>query len=119
MNELEKAIRAEIARYIDGEQDADTFFRWFFAETWELPEGAPLALCELTARIGVAHAEWSSGHLSADEATELLAKLASTVDVGPRSAVQFRSSGRAFEHREVIRQSSHPAGFVLPQSIAR
>ncbi|HLA10042.1 MAG TPA: hypothetical protein VJ023_05445 [Pyrinomonadaceae bacterium] len=68
----ENEIRAELVKYLAGEQSLDQFEDWFVQHSWNMHKDSSLSAQRLSSAIELRLAEHSSGHLSEEELRDQL-----------------------------------------------
>ena len=92
------ALLSRLTRYVASEATIRTFNRWFVPFSWGSDQWRDMKASELAARVELALAEFSNGHLTEAEVRAELRSMLSTVSwslrLGPEAAAlpAFRAS---------------------------
>ena len=73
---LDQEVRAQLDRYLAGEQSIAEFQRWFLPASWNVHRSGNLAAEDLVGEVGLLLAEFEAGDRSEDDLRALLNRLA-------------------------------------------
>jgi hypothetical protein len=119
-----RTIRGELASYLTGEQSLREFNSWFFPETWDIHQWAPVQVQDMVSKITLLLDEYSSGVWSETDLKAKLRPFVTSIEVksakaavDPIEAEQVKLANQAVPKKvQVVSQKrqrrKRPAGIV-------